>query len=41
FGRVEDEASRAVIDEVAAVPTDSRDRPLDDVVIESVTVEDV
>jgi len=41
FGEVADDASRAVVDKLAAVPTDGRDRPLDDVVIESVTVEEV
>ena len=41
FGAVEDEDSRAVVEKLAAVPTDGRDRPLEDVVIESVTVEQV
>jgi peptidyl-prolyl cis-trans isomerase A (cyclophilin A) len=41
FGEVADDASRAIVDKLAAVPTDGRDRPLDDVVIESVTVEEV
>src|SRR5918998_3825044 len=41
FGAVEDEESRSVVEKLAAVPTDGRDRPLDDVVIESVTVEQV
>jgi peptidyl-prolyl cis-trans isomerase A (cyclophilin A) len=41
FGAVEDEASRKVVDKLAELPTDARDRPLDDVVIESVTVEQV
>ncbi|WP_308466763.1 peptidylprolyl isomerase [Rathayibacter soli] len=40
FGEVADDASRAIVDKLAAVPTDARDRPLDDVVIESVTVVD-
>ena len=39
FGAVEDDASRKVVDKLAELPTDARDRPLDDVVIESVTVE--
>ena len=39
FGKVTDAASQAVVDKIAAVPTDGRDRPLEDVVIESVTVE--
>ncbi len=38
FGEVADAASRAVVDEIAAVPTDRADRPLDDVVIESVDI---
>ncbi|PJJ65285.1 peptidylprolyl isomerase [Compostimonas suwonensis] len=41
FGSVDDEASRQVVDKLGKVPTDGRDRPLDDVVIESVTVENV
>jgi peptidyl-prolyl cis-trans isomerase A (cyclophilin A) len=41
FGAVEDPDSRAVVDKLAAVPTDAGDRPLEDVVIESVTVEQV
>lgn len=41
FGAVEDEAGRKIVDKLAAVPTDARDRPLDDVVIERVTVENV
>ncbi|SFN43233.1 peptidylprolyl isomerase [Mycetocola miduiensis] len=40
FGAVEDEASRKVVDKLAEVPRDARDRPLDDIVIESVTVAD-
>ncbi len=39
FGEVEDEASRQVVDKLASVPTDRSDRPLDDVVIESITIE--
>ncbi|KAB1655347.1 peptidylprolyl isomerase [Pseudoclavibacter chungangensis] len=39
FGHVADEASKAVVDEIAKVPTDGRDRPAEDVVIESFTVE--
>ena len=39
FGEVEDVASQKVIDAIAAVPTDRDDRPLTDVVIESVTIE--
>jgi peptidyl-prolyl cis-trans isomerase A (cyclophilin A) len=41
FGAVEDEASRKIVDRIGELPTDARDRPLDDVVIESVTVEQV
>ncbi|WP_378144220.1 peptidylprolyl isomerase [Cnuibacter sp. UC19_7] len=41
FGVVADDASRRVVDKLAGVATDSYDRPLDDVVIESVTVEAV
>lgn len=36
FGAVADDESRAVIDKLATVATDGRDRPLEDVVIESV-----
>jgi peptidyl-prolyl cis-trans isomerase A (cyclophilin A) len=40
FGEVVDEASRQVVENIAKLPTNPRtDRPLDDVVIESVTVE--
>ena len=39
FGKVTDAASQAVVDKLASVPTDGRDRPLDDVVIETITVE--
>ncbi len=38
FGEVADEASRAVVDEIAKVQTDGRDKPLSDVVIDSITV---
>jgi len=38
FGVVADEASRQVVDEIAAVPTGRNDRPMRDVVIESVTI---
>lgn len=40
FGEVADEASRAVVDAIAATPTGRNDRPLEDVVINSVTVEE-
>ncbi|PZF80944.1 peptidylprolyl isomerase [Jiangella anatolica] len=38
FGEVADQASRDVVDAIAATPTDRTDRPLEPVVIESVTV---
>ena len=41
FGSVEDPESRKIVDQLGAVATDGRDRPLQDVVIESVTVEEV
>lgn len=41
FGEVADQASRDVVDEIAGVATDARDRPLDEVVIKSVTVDKV
>lgn len=41
FGAVADDASKAIIDQLGEVPTDGRDRPLTDVVIESITVEQV
>ncbi|NCD18689.1 MAG: peptidylprolyl isomerase [Actinobacteria bacterium] len=40
FGEVADDASRAVVDAIAATPTGRNDRPLEDVVINSVTVEE-
>jgi peptidyl-prolyl cis-trans isomerase A (cyclophilin A) len=39
FGEVADEASRKVVDEIAASKTGPRDRPVDPVVIESVDIE--
>ena len=41
FGEVADDASKKVVDALNAVATDGRDRPREDVVIESVTVEKV
>jgi peptidyl-prolyl cis-trans isomerase A (cyclophilin A) len=41
FGEVADDASRAVVDKIAAVATDGRDRPLEDVVIESIDIASV
>lgn len=38
FGKVADDQSKAVVDDIAAVATGPRDRPVEDVVIESVTV---
>ncbi|HUX69155.1 MAG TPA: peptidylprolyl isomerase [Cellulomonadaceae bacterium] len=40
FGKVVDDASRAVVDAIIAVPTRSGDRPVEDVTITSITVED-
>ncbi|MEV4437701.1 peptidylprolyl isomerase [Streptomyces sp. NPDC049577] len=39
FGEVSTDAGRRVVDAIAAVPTNSNDRPLSDVVIESVVIE--
>lgn len=39
FGEVADEASRTVVDEIAAVRTGAQDRPVEPVVINSVTVD--
>ena len=39
FGEVADGAGREVVDRIANTPTGPMDRPVDDVVIESVTVE--
>ena len=41
FGEVADEASKKVVDKIASVPTGAQDRPLDEVIIESVTIERV
>ena len=38
FGEVSDDASRAVIDAIAAVPTAAGDRPVSPVVIESIEI---
>ncbi|WP_324650187.1 peptidylprolyl isomerase [Georgenia sp. H159] len=40
FGRVADSESRAVVDRIGAVPTGRNDRPVEDVVISSITVAD-
>ncbi|WP_262107112.1 peptidylprolyl isomerase [Arthrobacter sp. Marseille-P9274] len=39
FGDVADEASRAVVDKINNVATDMRDKPLEDVVINNISVE--
>jgi peptidyl-prolyl cis-trans isomerase A (cyclophilin A) len=41
FGEVADEVSIAVVDKIAAVETGSQDKPKNDVVIESITIETV
>lgn len=41
FGKVADEASRAVVDSIAATATGAQDKPVDPVVIESVTIDRV
>jgi len=41
FGEVADQAGRDVVDAIAAVPVGRMDRPVDDVVISSITVESV
>ncbi|MDO5746259.1 MAG: peptidylprolyl isomerase [Actinomycetaceae bacterium] len=38
FGQVADEQSKAVVDAIGSTPTGAQDRPLDDIVITSVTV---
>lgn len=38
FGKVVDDGSKAVVDEIGLVPTGRADRPVEDVVIESVTI---
>ncbi|HET9633884.1 MAG TPA: peptidylprolyl isomerase, partial [Terrabacter sp.] len=40
FGEVADQASRDVVDKIGAVPTGANDKPVEDVVINSVTIED-
>jgi peptidyl-prolyl cis-trans isomerase A (cyclophilin A) len=40
FGKVADDQSRAVVDAIATAPTRPGDRPVQDVVIESVSIED-
>lgn len=41
FGEVADDESRAVVDTIEAVNTDGRDKPLEPVVIETITVEEL
>lgn len=41
FGEVVDEVSRRVVDQIEAVATGSGDKPIDDVVLESITIEKV
>ncbi|OIH95566.1 peptidylprolyl isomerase [Curtobacterium sp. MCBA15_001] len=41
FGEVADDESRAVVDAIEGVATDGRDKPLEDVVINSIDVESV
>ena len=41
FGEVADDESRAVVDAIEGVPTDGRNKPVEDVVIQSIDVEDV
>jgi peptidyl-prolyl cis-trans isomerase A (cyclophilin A) len=38
FGKVTDDASRAVVDAIATTPVDRRDRPIEDVLITGVTI---
>jgi peptidyl-prolyl cis-trans isomerase A (cyclophilin A) len=39
FGTVADEDSKKIVDQIATTKTDMRDRPLEDIVIESVSIE--
>ena len=41
FGEVADEVSKKVVDKIEMVDTDGRDKPLDDVIIESITIEKI
>jgi peptidyl-prolyl cis-trans isomerase A (cyclophilin A) len=38
FGEVADDASKAIVDQLNAVATDGRDKPLEDVVISSIDI---
>ncbi|NQV92377.1 MAG: peptidylprolyl isomerase, partial [Candidatus Aquiluna sp.] len=39
FGEVADEVSRKVVDQIGQVATGANDKPVDDVIIESITIE--
>ena len=41
FGEVADDASKAVVDAIAAVPVGAQDRPLDDVVMTGIEIAEV
>jgi peptidyl-prolyl cis-trans isomerase A (cyclophilin A) len=41
FGEVADEVSRKVVDKIEGVATSAGDKPIDDVVLESITIEKV
>jgi peptidyl-prolyl cis-trans isomerase A (cyclophilin A) len=41
FGEVADDASKEVVDKIAAVKTGAQDKPLEPVVIESISIETV
>ena len=41
FGEVADEVSKKVVDKIEGVETDGRDKPLVDVIIESITIEKI
>jgi peptidyl-prolyl cis-trans isomerase A (cyclophilin A) len=41
FGEVADDESKRIVEKIGAVATDAGDRPLDSVVVESVTIEAV
>ena len=40
FGKVIDDESKAVVDAIAAVPTGMNDRPVEDVVVETIDIEE-
>ena len=41
FGEVADEASKAIVDKIEGVETGANDKPVEEVVIESITIEAV